>query len=62
MVDELQPLDKGEQLIKTENFIVLGLIALGALFIIKENPQAVVITSNIVSGLLGYLGKTALSR
>ena len=68
MADELQTIKMntaklvGEQVIKTENFIVVGLIALGALLIIKDNAQAVTLTSNIVSGLLGYMGRTALAR
>lgn len=68
MEEELQPIKmsegriSGEQLIKTENFIVLGLIALGALLIIRQDPQAVAMTGNIISGLLGYMGRTALAR
>ena len=49
-----------EPLIKTENFIVVGLIGLGALLIINKDPNAVAITGNIISGLLGYMGRTAL--
>jgi hypothetical protein len=53
-------LDGTEPVIKTENFIVVGLIALGALLIIMKDQNAVAVTSNIISGLLGYMGRTAI--
>jgi hypothetical protein len=33
---------------------------LGALLIIMKDQNAVAVTSNIISGLLGYMGRTAI--
>jgi hypothetical protein len=46
---------------KTENLIVLGLVAIGIYWINVAGSEGTNVVGNIVSGLLGFMGKTAIT-